>query len=181
MLLRSHSNVQIFCVLSVHVWVVSHLPQFLPLVRVCVKFQVMEELISWPLPALLPLHPGGVLSFCPGIMVLRNYQPSRNALFLSVASHGIVPTVSLDLLQFLKSIASILLVLSLSFCASWHLGCFSIFNPCPPPLFPRGFRVGLPVAPACALFPGSMQRRADGNTQFHPVYLSVISLWFSGC
>lgn len=106
--------------------------------------------MSSPLPALLPfLHTGEVFSFCPGTTCLRNYQYPENLFFLSVASCGIFPTLSLELLHFLKPIASILLFLPVSFCDSWHPGCFAVVK-LYSLLFPPWF-FGLTIVTACIL------------------------------
>lgn len=57
--------------------------------------------------------------------LLKNHQPSRNPLFLAVASCGILSTISLYLLHFLQPIASILFI-SLSFCEDCYPWGFSV-------------------------------------------------------
>lgn len=91
---------------------------------------------SWKSLFLPFLHTGGVFPFNPGIFLLKNHQPSRNPLFLAVASCGILSSISLYLLHFLQPIASILFI-SLSFCEDWYPGGFSVIPTLLPALFPR--------------------------------------------
>lgn len=137
---------------------------------VCFLFLVdsVSTFRSWKSLFLPFLHTGGVFPFNPGIFILyffKNHQPSRNPVFLAVASCGILSTISLHLLHFLKSIPSILF-LPLPFCEDWCPGGDPSPSPC-------GF-VGLPITPGC--FSRCGGAAAPQLCPFHPPVLP----WGSG-